>query len=160
MNVYINEKMIDEINEKLLDNGKIIEELAKENQELIKKQIELFAEYITKLNIIFTFIKNKGFYFRHHKSDYISSIGPVIEVDKEENYMYALDFISCVIRKINIYNNEDSKIISYFEFIRDYGVDEAIESLKYNSGLPSIIIDDYKQVIEKRKLSVERNKLK
>lgn len=141
---------IEEIMQKLNEQEQTVVELQNRRKELAKEQVTIFFKYLDKLKPALNFIKEKRYYFKNEKIDYVATQGPVIGFDQEKKLLLVYNLKEDRAQEISIYNNEETyKVISYHTFL-EYDFQTAIEGLLSALDAQTRMIKIHQADIEKR----------
>lgn len=115
---------------RLEENHEEIEIQMRIRKDLIDKQAIFLNEKFTELKPVMEFIQSKQFRFNHPNLDFLSTRGPILDYDSDENVLYIFDVIKSEIIKMNVYNQEEITSVATWKFVEESGnLDNALAGL-------------------------------
>lgn len=147
------------LRQKLEANEEELAKIKRANFEVIEQQALLLEKKIEKFTPIMRFIKDSGYYITHPTLSYKSSRGAVLDFDEQNNLLYFYDLDSRWIKKINMYNTEDIKSVSFENFAERRNLDNAIAGLNYLLVIQDEIKNQFLQDRQKREKWLKENEV-
>ena len=126
-------------------NNEILDSLRQETNTLNGQLEQIFITTLNELKPVIDVIRKSNYYFRHpyKECDGMSTRGPIIGYDNSHYYVYSIEEND--VYKVNNFNPDTSEKIHFFNFIKRWDFEKAMDGLNFVLELQEYYAERHKK---------------